>query len=73
MAHVLPLLKLIAFAVLGVLAAAFVLCLAPFALAYFVFDRLCSLIEEFKPGRKKRRGNRLANIQKFLNYLPSKK
>lgn len=74
MAHLLQLIKLLAFIPLGVVAAAFVLCLAPFALAYFLFDRLCTLIEEFRPARKKKsRGNRLANIQKFLAFIPSKK
>lgn len=72
-----PPLKLAALAFLLTLPAAvvlaFVLCLAPFALAYFSLVRLCSLIEEFRPARKKSRGNRLANIQKFLNFLPSKK
>ena len=57
----------------GAVVLAFVLCLAPFALAYFLFDRLCSLIEELKPSRKKSRGNRLAKIQKFLAFIPAKK
>lgn len=57
----------------GAVVLTFVLCLAPLALAYFLFDRLCSLIEEFKPSRKKSRGNRLARIQKFLSFIPAKK
>jgi hypothetical protein len=69
----------LAFGVLGVLAAVLVVALvcflAPFVLAYFLFDRLCDLIEEFKPQRKKKssRGEKLARIQKFLAFIPSAK
>jgi hypothetical protein len=73
-AHALTLLKFLLLAPFGLVAAVLVLCLAPFALAYFLFDRLCDLIESFRPQRKKKgQGNRLANIQKFLSFIPSKK
>jgi hypothetical protein len=73
-AHLFFFAKFLALAPLALVAAAFVLCLAPFVLAYFLFDRLCSLIEEFRPARKKSsRGNRIARIQSFLSYLPAKK
>jgi hypothetical protein len=78
-AHLLTVFKLLAIGVLGVLAAVLVVglvCfLAPFVLAYFLFDRLCDSIEYFRPQRKRKtsRGDKLARIQKFLAFIPSAK
>jgi hypothetical protein len=72
-AHFAAFAKLLIMLPLGVLVAVLILCLAPFALAYFLFDRLCNLIEYFRPQRKvKGRGDKLARIQKFLSFIPLK-
>lgn len=73
MAHLASLTKLLLFSVLGVLAAVLIVLLAPFVLVYFLFDRICSTLEYFRPARKgSTRGDRLAKIQKFLAFIPLK-
>jgi hypothetical protein len=81
-AHFASAFKLIALALLGVLAAVLVVVLvailAPFVLVYFLFSRFCDLIEWFRPARKrattkkKGGGERLAMIQKIITLIPSK-
>ena len=49
---------------------------SPLVLAYFLVDRLCDCIEEFKPARRRRtskpRPGRAAQLGKLLNLLPAR-
>lgn len=51
-----------------------VVLVSPLALIYFVFDRLCDLIETFKPQKSRRNGvkepGRAARLAQLLNSLP---
>ena len=48
---------------------------APFACLYFLFARLCDLIEEFKPlsgRRKKKEPNQAQQLGKILSLIPNR-
>jgi hypothetical protein len=49
-------------------------CVSPFACLYFLFDRLCDCIEEFKPaaGRKKKQPSRGAQLGRVLSLIPTR-
>jgi hypothetical protein len=63
---------LLAFVAPFVLAA--VVCVAPFACLYFLFDRLCDLIEEFKPrtARRKKPASKAAQLSRVLSLIPKR-
>lgn len=66
MSHVL---KTILYGVLGLCAGVLLVAVSPLVLAYFLFDRLCGLIEEFKPARsrkRKRRGGWMKQVPLLL-------
>lgn len=47
---------------------------APFACLYLCFDRLCDLIEEFKPRRagRTKKPNRAAQLSRVLSLIPKR-
>lgn len=65
--------KILLFAPLGVVVLVLVVVLAPLALVYFLFDRFCSLVEEFAPtkGRKQKEngGGRLGMLKKLFSAI----
>lgn len=67
-----PKFLLLAFALPFVLVAAVLV--APFACLYLMFDRLCDLIEEFKPRSQKRKKqpNRAAQLSRVLSLIPKR-
>ncbi|RYE91506.1 MAG: hypothetical protein EOO37_00055 [Cytophagaceae bacterium] len=50
-------------------------CVSPFACLYFLFDRLCDCIEEFKPRanrRTKKKPGRAAQLGRVLSLIPNR-
>jgi len=67
MVHVL---KTLLYGVLGICVGVLLVAVSPAVLVYFLFDRLCGLIEELAPPKarkKKRRGGWMKQIPSLLN------
>jgi hypothetical protein len=49
-------------------------CVSPFVCVYFLFDRLCDLIEEFKPrtARRKKPASKGAQLGRVLSLIPNR-
>ena len=67
-------LKLAIITLLALVVLPLLVMVSPLLLVYFLFDRLCDLIEEFKPTRsRRRRKSRAAGLGKVLNLIPLSK